>query len=120
MTVHSESRLVLQLNVSGWAVLLVTLIASLLFLSLEVTIGVVAGGIMVVINLALLQRAVTRALALGRRTHPFAVLPWFYLFFALTALTSWVLIAKHLVDPLGLLLGLSVFIWSVFIVVIQV
>jgi hypothetical protein len=45
------------------------------------------------------------------------VLPKFYLCFLTTAAILFVLISRHLVNELGLLLGLSVFIAAVFLVV---
>lgn len=117
MSGGEERDLVFRLNLNGWVVLFALILTSLVFLSLEMTAGVVVGGLLVTVNLQLLHRAVSRALNPGRRVTPQSVLPKFYLCFLATGMIIFILISQHLVNGLGLLLGLSVFLLDVFLVV---
>ncbi|MEW6266451.1 MAG: ATP synthase subunit I [Thermodesulfobacteriota bacterium] len=122
-----ERDLVARLNYLSWAVMAALAGASLLYLPWEILSGVVAGGLLVTINVQLLRRAVTKALSTefkvvnsrkpGQKLK--RMLVKFYICFILTGVVIYFLISKHLVDVLGLLLGLSTFILTVFLVIIQ-
>ena len=117
MNDHEGRKIVFRLMLNGWVMFISLTVASLIFLPLRVTLGVAVGGLLVAINLTLLNRVVRKALAPGSRITPQSVLPKYYLTFAATCLIIFVLISQHLVDELGLLMGLSLFIVNVFIVV---
>jgi hypothetical protein len=119
MSGQEERDLVLRLNINGWVIFLAMALTSLVYLPREITIGVFLGGLLVAINLSFLHRAVVRALEPGNRVTPKSILPKFYLCFLATVGVIFVLISQHLVDGLGLLMGLSVFILNVFFIVIH-
>jgi len=116
---QEERDLVLRLKVNGWVIMLALSLASLVYLPSDMTAGVIIGGLLVTINLHLLQRAVNRALTPGSRITPKNILPKFYLCFLATAAILFLMISQHLVHELGLLLGLSVFLWNLLILVIH-
>jgi hypothetical protein len=118
MSGQEERELVLRLNINGWVIFLAMTVASVVYLPSEITMGVFLGGLLVAVNLSLLHRAVARALQPGNRVTPQSILPKFYLCFFATVTIIFVLISQNLVDELGLLLGLSVFILNVFFIVI--
>ncbi len=117
MNGREERELVLRLYFYGWIVFLALLGASLALFPMDVTAGTAVGGLLVMGNLHLLRRTVLKALVPGNRVTPGSVLPFFYLCFILTGAVIFVLISQHIVNGLGLLLGLSVFIVNVFLVV---
>jgi hypothetical protein len=116
---QDERNLVFQLHFNGWVMMAALTITSLLVLPADVTTGVFAGGLLVAVNLTLLKRLVYKALAKGSRVTPKNALPKFYFCFAMTVIIIFILISQHMVNVLGLLLGLAVFLLDVFWVVIQ-
>lgn len=119
MQEDAQKRLVDQFSLNGWVLWLAVTIAAAVFFSSEVALGALVGGLLTAVNLQLLKRAVHRALRPGSRVTPKNVLPGFYLCFAATCLIITGLIYFKLVDPLGLLLGLSSFLMNLFSVALK-
>jgi len=82
--------------------------ASLLFSPWRFTVGVIAGGLVILTNFHLLSRVLKSGLTPGQLTTPMSVIAKYYLRLLGTALVLYLLIAYRLVDPFGLILGLSV------------
>jgi len=80
--------------------------------------GVLAGGVIVVVNFHLLYRTIKKALNPLNLVHPRSVLGKYYMRFFASAIIIFILISDHYVDPIGLLVGLSVVVISVFITLI--
>ena len=78
-----------------------------------------AGGLLVVANLYFFHRVLAKALKPGSKVTPKGVLLNYYLLFLVTVLIIFILISQHLLSGLGLILGLSTFIISIFAVLIQ-
>lgn len=114
-----ERSLVLRLNMNGWIIFLALAGASLAYLPLEITAGIVVGGLLVNINLHFLRRAVFKALAPGSRMTPLRQLPSYYLRFMATVIIIFILLSQHLINEIGLLIGLSVFVINVFLILVQ-
>ena len=74
----------------------------------RVTLGVVAGGLVILANFHLLSRVLKSGLTPGKVTTPMAVIAKYYLRLLGTAVILYILIAYRLVNPFGLILGLSV------------
>ncbi|MFH1092319.1 MAG: ATP synthase subunit I [Pseudomonadota bacterium] len=119
MSDREERNLVFLLNINGWAVFVALALTSLVFLSRNVTLGVVVGGLIVTLNLQLLHRYAKRALTPGSHVTLLGALLKYYLRFAVTILFIVLIMSQDLVHPLGLLLGLSVFILDIFILALQ-
>lgn len=100
----------------SWIVLAVLTVLSLIYLPFEITVSVVIGGLLVTVNLLLFHRVLSRALAPGSKVTPQNVLVKYYLRFLGTALIIFILVSQHLVNALGLILGLSTFILTIFLV----
>ena len=116
---EDERTLTTQLNITGWVILGVLTTFSVFYLPLEASLGVAVGGLMVTLNLSLLQRVVYKASAPGSKVTPGQVLPKYYLRFLATLAVLFILISQNVVHPLGLLLGLSVFFLDVMSVVLM-
>jgi hypothetical protein len=80
-------------------------------------LSVVVGGLIALLNFRLLERTVGRTLKPQARTEsPLRrVLTHYYLRFAATALVLLILVRQGLVEPLGLLAGLSVVVVSILV-----
>ncbi len=77
--------------------------------------GIVAGGLIVTINFHLLYRSLKQALIPPYLAKTGVVLRKHYLRFLGSGVIIFVLIADHYVHPLGLMVGLSVVVTSIFI-----
>jgi len=77
--------------------------------------GILAGGLIVTVNFHLLYRSLRQTLTPPHIASTKAVLGKYYLRFLATAVIIYVLIADHYVNPLGLIIGLSVVVTSIFI-----
>jgi len=114
-----ERELIIKLNLAGWVIFAAVSLISLCVFSLEVIAGVITGGLLVTVNLQLLRRIVIRVVRPGTRVTLSNILIKYYLRFLATALIIFFLMYLHLVDGLGLLLGLSVFVISVYFVLMS-
>ena len=114
---REEQTLVTHLNWAGWIFFLSVGLVCVATCPIDITASAMIGGMLVMVNLHFLKRVVIRASAKGSRVRPQNVLPKYYLMFALTVAVIFILISRHLVDPLGFLLGLAVFVMAVFTVV---
>lgn len=84
------------------------LLGSLIWMSPLFSLGVAMGGLIVLINFHLLYRILKKALIPDRLASPKSVIIKYYLRLLGTGLILYLLIAKKLADPLGLVVGLSV------------
>ena len=77
--------------------------------------GILAGGLIVTINFQLLYRSLKKALTPPHLGKTSVILGKYYIRFLVSALIIYVLISGHYVDPLGLIIGLSVVVTSIFV-----
>ena len=82
--------------------------AGLAFMPWRFTLGIATGGMVILTNFHLLARALKSGLTPGQLTTPMAVIVKYYLRLLGTAVVLYLLIAYRLVNPFGLILGLSV------------
>jgi hypothetical protein len=75
--------------------------------------GVVIGGMIVTVNFHLLARTLKKSLSPGKLASRNSILAKYYIRFTISGLVIFFLISRHIVDPLGLLLGLSVVVASI-------
>ncbi|MBW1988970.1 MAG: ATP synthase subunit I [Deltaproteobacteria bacterium] len=78
-------------------------------------LGVAAGGLIVTVNFLLLSRTLRKSLKPDRLATPGSVLAKYYLRFVISAVVIAVLVAGRLVHPVGLFVGLSVVVASMFL-----
>lgn len=100
----SRSNLVLLILVSGiglWAT------------SWDFAMGIIAGGLIVTINFHLLYRTLKRSFTPPRVSSTKVILFKYYVRFVISGLIIFFLVSRHVVDPLGLFIGLSVVVVSV-------
>ncbi|MCU0580475.1 MAG: ATP synthase subunit I [Desulfobacterota bacterium] len=108
MAGREADPLLRKIRLMNGAVWVALLGAGLVFMPWRFTLGIAAGGMVILANFHLLARALKSGLTPGQLTTPMAVIAKYYLRLAGTALVLFFLIAYRLVDPFGLIMGLSV------------
>ena len=93
-------------------------VLSLVLMSLKFSWSVAAGGLIVLINFQLLSRTVSRVMTPGYARPRRTVLVRYYIRLFLTGAIIFGLVMSRLVDPLGLLAGLSVVVLNVFLLML--
>ncbi len=89
-----------------------TLLAAV-HMPVKFSLGILFGGFIVTINFHILARTLKHAFTPPGRPSVNAILTKYYIRFAISGLIIFVLISGAIVDPLGLLLGLSIVVASI-------
>jgi hypothetical protein len=97
----------------NWFLFLVGSSLAIVNLPLRFAMGVIAGGLIVTVNFYLLSRTLKKSLTPGRLASRNTILAKYYIRFAISGFLIFELISRHVVDPLGLILGLSVVVASI-------
>jgi hypothetical protein len=113
--VRIERRLLRFITVTNWIIFCAVTLCGFIFASWRFAWGIMAGGLIVTVNFHLLYRSLKRALTPPYLASTSGVLGKYYIRFLLSAVIIFVLIADHYVNPLGLIIGLSVVVTSIFI-----
>lgn len=108
-----QERLLKFVVRTNWALLLLASVVSNLVASQEITLGVVAGGLIVTINFHLLHRTLKRSLTPPHLASQNSVLVKYYIRFIISGVIIFFLIFGGIVDPRGLFIGLSVVVASI-------
>lgn len=80
--------------------------------------GVFAGGLIVTLNFHLLYRTLRKSFNPKQLVSPNVILAKYYVRFIISGVILFILIAGHYVNPLGLFVGLSVVVASIFLATI--
>lgn len=110
-----ERRLLRFITWTNWIVFCAVATSGFILAPGPFAWGIVAGGLIVTINFHLLYRSLRQSLTPPHIGNTRAVLGKYYLRFLASAVIIYVLIADHYVNPLGLIIGLSVVVTSIFI-----
>jgi hypothetical protein len=97
----------------NWVFFLVASLAGFYIAAPEFGRGIVFGGLIVTVNFHLLSRTLKKALRPPHLSSHHVVLAKYYIRFILSGIIIFVLISRHYVDPLGLVLGLSIVVASI-------
>ena len=111
---NMEERLVTFVTRTNWALLISLSIAAFVVLEPHFAWGIILGGLIVTINFHLLARTIKRAFLVSGKPSPNVILVKYYLRFTVTGFLIFILVWKQVVDPLGLIAGLSVVVASIF------
>jgi len=107
-----QARLLKFITRSNWILLAAASILGLIMSPPDFARGVIFGGLIVTVNFHLLARTLKKALTPPHLASPNAILAKYYIRFILSGIIIFVLIAGHIVNPIGLVLGLSVVVAS--------
>ncbi|MFO7749664.1 MAG: ATP synthase subunit I [Desulfobacteraceae bacterium] len=116
MDIHQ--RILKFITRSNWYLFVVSSLLSFINTPHNFAMGVLCGGLLVTVNFHLLQRTLNRVLdplkkKLNKKSILRTVLVKYYIRFALSGIIIYLLISKDIVDPLGLVAGLSVVVASI-------
>jgi hypothetical protein len=113
--VRIERRLLRFITWTNWILFCAVTISGFILAPRPFAWGILAGGLIVTINFHLLYRSLKQTLTPPYVANTRAVLGKYYLRFLASAVIIFVLIADDYVNPLGLIIGLSVVVTSIFI-----
>lgn len=104
---------------ANWVLLTGATAAAVLLAPLDFALGVLSGGLIVTVNFHLLARTLQRALQPPHLASHHSVLAKYYLRFIVSGFVIFLLIAGGVVNPLGLVIGLSVVVMSIILATIR-
>ncbi len=110
---HIQQRILNFVTRSNWVLLGLGSLLGLLFTPPAFALGIVCGGVIVTVNFMMLARTLRNALTPPYVASQNAVLAKYYLRFLTSGVIIFVLLAGRLVNPVGLVLGLSVVVASI-------
>ncbi len=103
-----------DLSTRNWLILLFLSSSSFFMMSNSLTLGVILGGLVIIVNFNILQRTICRAFSSeGIMTGKITVILKYYLRLLALGVIIYVLITKGWVDPVGLAVGLSTVVISI-------
>ena len=108
-----QQRLLTFILRSNWILLALAAAVGHFTAPSDVTLGIIAGGLIVSVNFHLLYRTLKKSLTPPHLASPNIVLVKYYIRFILSGLIILFLIAGDYVNPLGMFVGLSVVVASI-------
>ncbi len=108
-----QKRLLIFVTRSNWALFVTFSLGGWLLATPGFARGVLFGGLLVTVNFHLLARNLKKTLTPPYLSSHNAVLAKYYLRFVASGVIIFILIAGHFVNPLGLIIGLSVVVASI-------
>jgi len=110
-----EQKILNFVTRSNWVLFFCLAVPGAIYLDPRLVSGFICGGLIVTINFHLLTRTLKNAFVPDRVVSKNVILAKYYFRFFVSGLLLFVLIAGRLVDPLGLIAGLSVVVASMFL-----
>lgn len=98
---------------ANWFLFVVVSSLALINLPIDFALGVIAGGLIVTVNFHLLSRTLKKSLTPKHLSTHNIILAKYYIRFIFSGFIIFVLISNQMVDPLGLIIGLSVVVASI-------
>ncbi len=114
-----EKRLVRFIGISNWVILLIAGLTGLFFTSPSFARGIIFGGLIVTINFYLLERTLKKAFSPSNVPSIGKILVKYYIRFILSGFIIFLLIIWKIVMPIGLFIGLSVVVASIFLATLR-
>ncbi len=108
-----QQRLIQFVKRANWVLFAVVSLAGLLLAPADFARGVIFGGLIVPITFHLSARTHKKALTPPRLASHQAIIAKYYLRFIASGIIIFFLISQHIVNPLGLFIGLSVVVASI-------
>lgn len=108
-----QQRLLKFVTLSNWILLILAGALAGIYGSALFASGVICGGLIVTVNFHLLYRTLKKAFVPGQLSSHHLILAKYYLRFLVSGIIIFILIANHLVHPIGLFIGLSVVVASI-------
>lgn len=109
----TQQRLLMFVTRANWVVFVAASIAAWAFATPGFARGILFGGLLVTVNFHMLARTLHKALTPPHVASHNTVLAKYYLRFMVSGVIIFALIAGKVVNPIGLVLGLSVVVFSI-------
>ena len=99
----------------NWVVLFILGAVSGVFMEIQFTLGVILGGLIIIANFSLLHHTMRKAFSdqSAMKGKKMALIAKFYFRLAIMGLIIYILITNGWVNPLGLVVGLSIVVLSI-------
>ncbi|MGD1972189.1 MAG: ATP synthase subunit I [Desulfobacterales bacterium] len=110
---ETQQRILKFVTWANWIVFFISSVLGFVFLPADFARGILFGGLLVTVNFHLLARTLKSAFTPPHLSSHNLVLAKYYLRFLVSGFIIFVLIAGHFVNPLGLVIGLSVVVFSI-------
>ena len=114
-----EKRLVRFIGISNWVILSIAGLAGLFFTPPPFARGIIFGGLIVTINFCLLERTLKKAFSPSNVPSIGKIMVKYYIRFILSGFIIFLLIIWQIVMPIGLFIGLSVVVASIFLATLR-
>jgi len=111
--VEIQKRILTFVTRSNWILFAASSILAFLLLPADFARGMLFGGLLVTLNFHLLAKTLKRALNPPHLSSHNVVIAKYYLRFIGSGFIIFILIAGNYVNPLGLIIGLSVVVFSI-------
>jgi len=108
-----QKRILTFVTRSNWILFIVISILGFLLLPAEFARGMLFGGLLVTMNFHLLAKTLKKALTPPHLSSHNVIIAKYYLRFIGSGFIIFILIAGNYVNPLGLIIGLSVVVFSI-------
>jgi hypothetical protein len=108
-----QQRILRFVNRSNWIVFFGATTLGFVLAPAGFARGILFGGLLVTINFHLLSKTLQKALKPPHLASPHLVMAKYYLRFLASGFIIFVLIVGHIVNPIGLVLGLSIVVFSI-------
>jgi len=114
-----QQRILSFVTRSNWILFTSASLAGLIFSPPAFARGIFFGGLLVTLNFHLLSKTLKKALTPPHLASSNAILAKYYIRFIASGFIIFVLIAGHFVNPVGLVLGLSVVVASIILATLR-
>jgi hypothetical protein len=111
--VEIQKRLLKFVTRANWTLLFAASVIGAMAAPADFARGIIFGGLIVTVNFHLLYRTLKRAFTPSQMVSHHVVLAKYYVRFAVSGVILFFLVSKHIVNPLGLFVGLSVVVVSI-------
>lgn len=108
-----QQRLLKFITRANWIIFFSVSIAGLLIAPPKFALGIIFGGLIVTVNFHLLYRTLKKSLTPPHLSSHNIIIAKYYIRFIVSGFIIFLLISRHIVNPLGLFIGLSVVVVSI-------
>ena len=108
-----QQRMLMVITRSNWVLFGAISVLGAFLTSSNFALGMICGGLMVTVNFHMLYRTLKKALTPPYLSSHHVVIAKYYVRFVISGIIIFLLISKHIVDPVGLIIGLSVVVASI-------
>jgi hypothetical protein len=117
--VEIQQRILIFVTRTNWILFVAATLAGFMLFPAGYARGILFGGLLVTVNFHLLARTLRAALTPPHLSSHNVVIAKYFLRFIASGFIIFVLIAGHFVHPLGLIIGLSVVVFSIILATLR-